>query len=106
MWTPGTPITFDATGKSILTTTVGAVKGLRIYQFPTNTHTIFSGDSTLDPTATPPTGISGWAGAPGPTGPAPLIDAYETNSMNGIDANKIFVYGTPGEIVLWSYVIQ
>ena len=102
----GPPVTITATDTAQpLSTTVGLVKGVRIYAHWSGTNRIYIGDSTLKPSTN--TGVIGWAPPPPTTpGSAPYIDAYETDSSNSINCKQLFVAGTQNDVILWSYIEQ
>lgn len=109
MWKPGPPVIITATnGKQLLVplANIGLIKALRFMQHWSNTGKLYLGDSTLDPAATPPVGITHWLPPPAATGPAVYAQLYETEAPNGMNANQFYVSGTTGEIVLWSYLEQ
>ncbi len=105
MWRPGTPVTLDGTTQ-VLTTTVDLVKAIRFFPDPNNTHVVFWGDTTLDPSTSPKTGVSGIIGNPTVEFPAPEELIYETDAPNGIHAGLIRISGTANEILMFSYLEQ
>lgn len=105
MWRPGPPITLTATDTAQhVTTTVGLVKAVRFEHHWNNANRIYWGDSTLDPAA--PLGILGWLPVPQPGNPPPAEVMIEPDAPGGINSIQLFVAGTAGEIVLWSFLEQ
>lgn len=104
MWKPGTPVTLAATDTAEqLTSSVGLVKAIKFRQYWNNANRIYWGNSTLAPTT--PTGVLGWLQPPSGA-LAPVEDVEEQDAPNGINANDIYVAGTAGEVILWSYLEQ
>lgn len=104
----GTPVTITTTGTAqALTTTVGIVNRITWRQHPNNAGAIAWGDYTLSLNLITPassTGVLGWLPPPSAEVPAPMEQwppfAYATAPL----ANTIYVAGTSGDVVLWSYV--
>lgn len=105
MWNPGTAVLLDGTAQR-LTATVGLVKAVRIMQHWSNTNRIYWGSlATLNDAVTPAVGVGGWL--PPPTAStAPSDSVNENDAPNGINCQQIYVKGTVGEYVLWSYIEQ
>lgn len=108
-WKPGLPVTITSTNiaQKLSPASAFLVKAVRVFSPPTAGHTIYVGDSTLDPTTGPITGMLGWIPAT-PAGPTfyPYLEGYEAQSMNGIDTGLLYVAGTSGDFVHWSYIEQ
>lgn len=106
MWKIGTPVAIVSTDVAQqLTTSTGLVKAIRIFQYWNNGFKIYWGDITLNTAAVPPTGVGGWV--PPPVATAGGSDTVtEVDAINGINANQIYVAGTAGDYVLWSYIEQ
>ena len=105
MWLPGAAVTIAVTNTAQqLTTSLGLVKAIRFSQYWNNVANIYWGDSTLAPAT--PTGVIGWLPIPVTGNAPPTEEMLEPMSLNGVNAAAIWVAGTAGDKVLWSYCIQ
>ncbi len=105
MWTPGTPVTLDGTAQR-LSATADLVKAIKFMPDPSNTQVVYWGNSALDPTTTPKTGVAGIVPYPTIDNTAPIDTIYETDAPNGIATGLIYVMGSAGQVLLWSFLQQ
>lgn len=109
MWIPGTAVVITVTNtKQLLIPTpngTNLVKAIRLMGDTGNAGSIYWGTSALDVTTTPKAGVLGWLPKPSATiNPIDII--YEHDAINGINLAALYVTGTQGDAIIWSFIQQ